>query len=64
MEEITCTSCSSDQTERMVTDYDDYMAYKCHECGDMFQVVPDTYQFVTAPLDESRILFEEDFIYV
>ena len=60
MTQVNCTGCHSDQTEQMQANHDDYVAYRCHCCGDMFQIIPDTFEYITAPVDKERILFEEE----
>jgi uncharacterized Zn finger protein len=62
MQSTICTGCSSDQTEKMITDHDDYLAYRCHSCGNLFQLVPDVYEYVTVPLDRDRLLHPEEFM--
>jgi len=59
-----CTHCGSDQTEKMLANHDDYLAYRCHSCGNLFQVSPDSYQFlsdVDTSVDTSRILFQDEY---
>ena len=63
MSQINCTGCNSDQTEQMQANHDDYVAYRCHCCGDMFQIIPDSFEYVTVPVQQDRILFEEEMRY-
>jgi len=60
MIEVNCTGCHSDQTEKMQANHDDYVAYRCHSCGDMFQLIPDVHEYITAPLEPEKILFDEE----
>jgi hypothetical protein len=61
--DILCTMCGSDQTEQALAVHDEYSAYCCHSCGELFEINSEYNEFILKDNFESfdidPVLFPE-----